>query len=72
MKYRVVALLAVCVAAIIVFGTSAANAGWVLTESNGSETVISGDKLKSVWENGAVIFDAGTREIHFSIGHCDH
>jgi hypothetical protein len=65
MKYRVVALIAVLVAANVVFGVSAASAGWVLTESNGDETIISQGKMKSAWENGAIIFDSGTKEIHF-------
>ena len=65
MKYRVVAFIAACVTASILFGASAADAGWVLTESNGDETVMSQGKLKSVWENGSVIFDAGKGEIHF-------
>jgi len=65
MKFRVVALIVICVAAAIVFGASTANAGWVLTDSNGDETIISKGKMKSAWENGAIIFDAGTSEIHF-------
>ena len=52
-------------AVFMMFAASAANAGWALVESNGDETVISKGMMKSVWENGSVIFDSSKEKIYF-------
>jgi len=51
--------------AVIVVAASGAHAGWVLSEEDGQETVISKGKMKSIWENGAVIFDGEANTVHF-------
>ena len=65
MRHNIVTFIVICVAATAMLGASVADAGWVLTDSNGDETVISQGKMKTVWENGSVIFDASTSEVHF-------
>ena len=62
---RVTRVAAILLAAFMLFAVSVASAGWVLTETNGDETVISRGKMKSSWENGRVLFDSDTQTIHF-------
>lgn len=41
------------------------NAGWLISEADGQETFISKGKMKSDWDNGSVIIDAGKNELYF-------
>jgi hypothetical protein len=58
-------LTAICFAASMMLAAPTADAGWVLTESNGDETLISSGKMRSAWENGSIIFDSATEGICF-------
>jgi len=51
-------------AAIVVTTVLAAHAGWALKSNDGEDTVISKGKMKSSWENGAVIFIADEDKIY--------
>ena len=54
------------VAAVIIASASVADAGWVISDADGQETVISKGKMKSGWENGAMIIDAEKDEAAYS------
>jgi len=55
--------MAIVVVMIVV--ASAANAGWVLTDSEGEETLISQGKLRSSSEGGSMILDATKNQAYF-------
>jgi hypothetical protein len=53
------------VIAVIIASASVATAGWVISDADGQETVISKGKMKSDWDGGAVIVDAEKNQVHF-------
>ena len=62
---RVSRTTAILFVAVMMFAAPTANAGWVLADSSGDETMISKGRMKSSWENGSIIFDSGTATVHF-------
>ena len=65
MRTRTPIALLLCILAGLVLSAPFAHAGWVMTRSNGDETLISNGMMKSTWENGSIIIDANKSMLHF-------
>jgi len=50
--------------AVLVAMASTADAGWVFLDDDGQETLVSKGKMRSGWEDGAMIFDSSSDQIH--------
>jgi len=51
-------------AAVLVMTAATADAGWVITDADGSETLISDGKMRGEWETGTVIFHADSKQLY--------
>ncbi len=65
MRTRITTIVLLSLLALVAALAPSAHAGWVFTESNGDETLISQGKMKTSWENGSLIFDGEKNLLHF-------
>lgn len=59
----VVSRIACAVVVFLLAGASVAQAGWVLVEADGSESLISKGRMSGSWDTGTAILDAGNSKI---------
>jgi len=65
MRSRTISILLLSLAAILVAIAPSAHAGWVLTQADGMEVLISNGMMKGTFPNGSMLFDANKNIFYF-------